>query len=71
MNRPEYVIPPNTPLWLAKTLSVASTHKWVYIDVRGNAFWLNEGHAKAIHAKHGGQLFPPNPAPTVANPFAN
>ncbi len=59
MNRPTYTIPANTPAPLAAMLLAAAARKTVYVDARGEAFWLNAERAEAIAAKNGGTLFPP------------
>jgi len=60
MERPNYSVPQNTPAQIAALLTKAAERKTVYVDPNGDAFWLNPDHAAAIHARHGGQLFPPS-----------
>lgn len=57
--RPNFPNPANVSPELAQVMLAAAARKWVYVDASGVPFWLNESRAKAIHAKHGGELFAP------------
>jgi hypothetical protein len=57
--RPTYPNPTNVSDKLAQVMLSSASRKWVYVDADGVSFWLNESRAKAIHAKHGGELFAP------------
>jgi hypothetical protein len=58
--RPAYSVPENTAPEIAAVLLRSAARRTVYVDPQGEAFWLKPEKAQAIHARHGGQLFPPS-----------
>jgi hypothetical protein len=60
--RPEYPMPADLPPALAQLMVAKAATRTVWVNAEGVPFWLLPERAAAIHARHGGQLFPPEPA---------
>ena len=58
--RPSFPTPANLPASLAATMVAAADRKAVYVNLNGDAFWLNDtAQAEAVAAKNGGTVYPP------------
>ena len=58
-SRPNYVPPASASPKMRATLAAAAKRKTVWVNPEGQPFWLNHDRAVAVHAKNGGQIFPP------------
>lgn len=57
--RPEYQVPTTVSPATQALLAEAAKRKTVWIRKGGKPAWLNHKTAVRIHAKYGGQIFPP------------
>lgn len=57
--RPEYNVPCSASPATQALLAEAAKRKTVWVNPEGQPFWLNHDRAVAVHAKNGGQIFPP------------